>query len=336
MTEMNEFQFLGGKINEFKEKKLQKIAENDSANVRLPRINKKQPVTFTQENTLESEISNQESQINASNLAVELGQIQNTVIERFRRDLSANVLEEFQEYYSKITEEFENKIKDLIRKMTQSRRKEIQNLHIQTADIQDICRRRIEEIYRLNLVHENEAAIILRRLKLIQEEYIESSKKIEYKCSQFISKIQSEFMEEIRNARTTSEMEFLIQDFRLLTQEQLGKINKAISMNQKDFENGRKAMVNSQSPQQHAIAWENLCEQGHHPERDINDLDELKDLYDGRLESAVNIVSETINQTNSEMYFHLDDLRFLDKVKRILNDVKIKILGKVYFSRFSS
>ena len=104
----------------------------------MPRINKKQPVTFTQENTLESEISNQESQINASNLAVELGQIQNTVIERFRRDLSANVLEEFQEYYSKITEEFENKIKDLIRKMTQSRRKEIQNLQVSVQVLQII------------------------------------------------------------------------------------------------------------------------------------------------------------------------------------------------------
>jgi hypothetical protein len=330
----NEIQFLGEKINEYRENSLKKKAEIEAANAhsRLYRHNMNPLVmTVVNENMPVENVAKDlglES-VTSNKLVVELDQIPNPVIQKFRHDLSINLLEEFQELRLKLSEDFDTKISEIVRRLTHNRHSEIQDLEIRTAEIHDICRERIDEIDRLNVRYENEAAIIARRLQIIREDYKESTELIEDNCSKFISKIQSELLKEVWTAKTPADMDFLIKDFQILSDAHLARMRKMVSKAQKKFDQGRKAMANSQVPQKHAQAWKILSERGYHPEREIYDLDDFKDEFFSRQGSSVNHLIETIDQTLTEMQLHWDDLRFLEKVNRNLNDFKMKTLGRV-------
>ena len=324
----NELQFLGEKINEYKDLCLKKKAEIEAANSTKNRNNRNLPALPVKPdiNPFQGE---KDENYESNKLVVELEQIPNLVIKKFRHDFAVILLEEFQEFRVKQTEDLNNKMKQLVRTLTHNRHSEIQDLEIRIAEIEEISRKRIQDIDRLHVLNDNEAEIILKRMQMIKEDYIESTKKIEYNCSLFISKIQSELQKELWTAKTPADMDFLMQDFRVLSQDQVDRIQNLISKAGKQFEKGRKAMVNTQAPQQHAQAWEILSERGHHPDTDIKDLDNLKDEFFSKQADAFNQLTDTINQTLTEMQFHLDDLSFLEKVKRNLNDLKMKLLGMV-------
>ncbi|KAH9249928.1 hypothetical protein BASA81_012305 [Batrachochytrium salamandrivorans] len=258
--------------------------------------------------------------------SVEIPHIPNQILSELRLYLKESVIEDCAHWKISIDEAVSQRIVSKIEKLASVRHLQIIEYEKRLHYMIDVAQGRIDSLKHLRTTHENEACLILNRVKKMQTKYASEIDQLINSSHEFSAKVISPLTSRLNKASSQSAVSRIQYEVQDAIKQHTTTLKQCLFTAISDFDDGKAVLIKSQLVGHHSAAWQIMGEACLiDSESFAHEMDRWRDTFDARIEDVQAKTEDHVHWTNLEFVAYMEDLGFIHQVDSRLASHRIKL-----------
>ncbi|KAH6573004.1 hypothetical protein BASA60_006275 [Batrachochytrium salamandrivorans] len=258
--------------------------------------------------------------------SVEIPHIPNQILSELRLYLKESVIEDYARWKISINEAVSQRITSKIEKLASVRHLQIIEYEKRLHYMIDVAQGRIDSLKHLRTTHENEACLILNRVKKVQARYASEIDQLINSSHEFSAKVISPLTSRLNKASSQSAVSRIQYEVQDAIKQHTTTLKQCLFTAISDFDDGKAVLIKSQLVGHHSAAWQIMGEACLiDSESFAHEMDRWRDTFDARIEDVQAKTEDHVHWTNLEFVAYMEDLGFIHQVDSRLASHRIKL-----------
>ncbi|KAH6571996.1 hypothetical protein BASA62_003610 [Batrachochytrium salamandrivorans] len=258
--------------------------------------------------------------------SVEIPHIPNQILSELRLYLKESVIEDCARWKISIDEAVSQRITSKIEKLASVRHLQIIEYEKRLHYMIDVAQGRIDSLKHLRTTHENEACLILNRVKKVQARYASEIDQLINSSHEFSAKVISPLTSRLNKASSQSAVSRIQYEVQDAIKQHTTTLKQCLFTAISDFDDSKAVLIKSQLVGHHSAAWQIMGEACLiDSESFAHEMDRWRDTFDARIEDVQAKTEDHVHWTNLEFVAYMEDLGFIHQVDSRLASHRIKL-----------
>ncbi|KAI8911485.1 hypothetical protein EDD86DRAFT_263921 [Gorgonomyces haynaldii] len=191
--------------------------------------------------------------------------------------------------------------------------------------VEEAAKKRIEELPKLRVSHENEASVLVYETIKLKNEYASELSQVLSKATKFLADIKK-MEQKLGDASSSENMLRMRKEFDLHSRNHGHEIKTSLSKTVHDFEHRKRVLFRSREPGHHAAAWHIIDEADTLGKESLAaELEIWREPLDAQIDNVFADTKSQLSNLSSEFEYHVQDMLFIEECNHFRSHLRLSL-----------